>query len=115
MPGKKDDDLFDGDDAVDEWERLTHRLFKLVSDFADEEDIDDETLPLMLLQVSVTMRSMAYPMSVAKPSVSGLKLDLDRFGRATDDLIREFKKDAARFLEEAKTLLAAEGSQQDET
>jgi hypothetical protein len=84
-----------------------------VSDFADEEDIDDETLPLMLLNVSVTMRSMAYPMSVAKPSVSGL--DLDRFGRAADDLIREYKKDANRFLEEAKALLAAEGSQQDET
>jgi hypothetical protein len=116
MPGKNDDDLFDGDDtgAADDWEQLTHRLFKAVSDFADEENIDDETLPLMLLQISVTTRAMAYPMLVAKPSVGGLKLDLDRFGRAADDLIREYKKDAARFLEEAKALLAAE-DQQDET
>jgi hypothetical protein len=54
-------------------------------------------------------------MSVAKPSVGGLKLDLDRFGRAADDLIRDMKKDANEFIEDAKALLAAEDSQPDET
>ena len=115
MSGEKDD-LFGGDEteAADEWEQLTQRLFKHVSDFADEENIDDEALPLLLLQVSVTLRATAYPMSVAKPSVSGLKLDLDRFGRAADDLIREMKKGANEFIEDAKALLAAEDSKQDE-
>jgi hypothetical protein len=117
MPGKNDDDLFDGDDAeaIDEFGQLSQMLLERVSEFAEEEDINDDALPLMLLNVAVTLRATAYPISVAKPSVGGLKLDLDRFGRAADDMIRELKKDANRFLEEAKALLAEEDSKQDET
>jgi hypothetical protein len=80
MPDENDDLLGeDGDDAVEDFRRLTDLLFKRVSEFAEEEDVADDILPLMLLQLSVTTRMMAYAVSTAKPSGSGLKLDLDRF------------------------------------
>ncbi|WP_213738383.1 hypothetical protein [Bradyrhizobium sp. dw_411] len=109
MPDENDD-LFgeDGDDAVEDFNRLTDLLFKRVSAFADEEDVADDLLPLLLLRLSATTRMMAYAMSVAKPSSGGLKLDLDRFRRDADELIREMKKDADGFIARAKEAIAAE-------
>ena len=78
MPDENDD-LFgeDGDEALDDFNRLTDLLFQRVSEFAEEEDVADDILPLLLLRLSATMRVMAYAVSVAKPSGGGLKLDLD--------------------------------------
>ena len=76
-------------------------------DFADEEDVADDILPLLLLRLSATMRMMAYAVSVAKPSGGGLKLDLDRFRRDADELIREMKKDADRFIAQVREWMAA--------
>jgi hypothetical protein len=73
---------------------------------AEEEDVDDEILPLPLLRLALAMRMMSYAMSVAKPSGSGLKLELDRFRRDAEDLVREMKKEADRFIAQAN-----EGSQ----
>jgi hypothetical protein len=113
MPGE-DDDLF-GEEALDEFNRLTVLLSERVSEFADEEDIDGEILPLLLLRVSVTMRMTGYAMSVAKPSGGGLKLDLDRFRREADELIREMKKDADRFIAQVRETMAAEEPDKDES
>ena len=103
MPDENDD-LFDedGNEALEDFNRLTDILFQRVLEFADEEDVADDILPLLLLRVSATMRMMAYAVSVAKPSGTGLKLDLDRFRRDADDLIREMKKDADAFIARAK-------------
>jgi hypothetical protein len=118
MPDSNDD-LFgeDENDAVDDFERLTDVLFQHVSEFADEEDVPDELLPLLLLRVSVTIRMMSYAMSVAKPSSGGLKLDLDRFRSDAEDLFREVKKDADRFIAHAKEAIATaepEGEQDED-
>jgi hypothetical protein len=116
MPDNNDD-LFgeDGDDAVADFNRLTELLFERVSEFADEEDVADDVLPLLLLRLSATMRMMAYAASVAKPSGGGLKLDLDRFRRDADELIREMKKDADRFIAETRDSIAAAGLDEDES
>jgi hypothetical protein len=116
MPGENDD-LFgeDGDDAVEDFHRLTDLLFKRVSEFADEEDVSDDILPLLLLQLSVTTRMMAYAASTAKPSSGGLKLDLDRFRRDADELIRAMKKDADGFIARAKEAIAASELDEDES
>jgi len=100
----ENDDLFDedGNEALEDFNRLTDLLFQRVSEFADEEDVDDDILPLLLLRLSVTMRMTGYAASVAKPSGGGLKLDLDRFRRAADELIRETKKDADRFIAQVR-------------
>jgi hypothetical protein len=116
MPDDKDD-LFseDGDEEVADFDRLTDLLFQHVSEFADEEDVADDILPLLLLRLSATTRMMAYAVSVAKPSGGGLKLDLDRFRRDADELIRVMKKDADRFIAQARESMAAAELGEDES
>jgi hypothetical protein len=97
----------DGNEAVEDFRRLTDLLFHHVSEFAEEEDVSDDVLSLLLLQLSATTRMMAYALSVAKPSSGGLKLDLDRFRREADDLIRAMKQDADGFIARAKESIAA--------
>jgi hypothetical protein len=111
-----EDDLFGEDEnrEASELEELTNQLFEVVSEFADDQDIPDEILPMMLLRLSVTTRMMAYATSVAKPSAGGLKLDLDRFKQETDDLIREMKKEAEAFIAHAKEAIAAEAAEPEE-
>jgi hypothetical protein len=111
-----DDDLYnpDDDEAGQEFEQLSDLLFERVSEFADDEEVPDELLPLLLLRLSVTMRMMAYSTSVAKPSAGGLKLDLDRFRQDADDLIREMKKDAEGFITRAKEAIAAAAAEAEE-
>jgi hypothetical protein len=111
------DDLFgeDENDAVDDFDRLTDVLFQHVSEFADEEDVADELLPLLLLRLSLTIRMMSYVMSVAKPSGGGLKLDLDRFRRDVEELFREVKRDADGFIAHAKETIATVELDEDET
>lgn len=112
----RDDDLFANDEAEvdDEFDGLTERLFAHISEFADDENVPDGLLPALLLRLSLTTRMMAYATSVAKPSAGGLKLDLDRFRRDVDDIIRETKKDAEAFVARAKEAIAAESELDDE-
>ena len=112
-----EDDLFgeDENEAVDDFDRLTDLLFQRIDAFAEEEDIADELLPLLLLRLAVTMRMVAYTATVAKPSGGGLKLDLDRFRRDIEDLIRETKKDADRFIAHARESVAAAELDEDES
>ena len=111
------DDLFgeDENEAVDDFNRLTDVLFQRINEFAEEEDVADELLPLLLLRLAVTMRMVAYAATVAKPSGGGLKLDLDRFRRYIEDLIRETKKDADRFIAQARESMTADELGEDES
>jgi len=113
----ENDELFgdDEDQAVDDFNRLSDLLFLRISEFSEEEDVADELLPLMLLRLAVTMRMMNYVVSVDKPSGFGLKLDLDRFRRDTEDLFRAMKKEADDFIIQAKETIAAAEHEQDET
>ncbi|MEO8320271.1 MAG: hypothetical protein ABI561_18320 [Bradyrhizobium sp.] len=67
-----DDDLFSGDEgeAVSEFDRLTDLLFYHISDFADDEDIPDELLPLLLLRLSLTTRMSPSLRPVGLNSIS---------------------------------------------
>jgi hypothetical protein len=116
MPDDKED-LFgdDGDDAVDHFDRLTEILFQRVGEFAEEEEVADELLAPLLLRLALTMRMVAYAATAAKPSGGGLKLDLDRFRRDIEDIIRETKKDADRFIAQAKESMAAAEPGEDES
>ena len=116
MPDDKDD-LFgeDGDEAVDDFNRLTDILFQRIIEFAEEEDVADELLAPLLLRLALTSRMVAYTATAAKPSGGGLKLDLDRFRRDIEDLMCETKEDADRFIAEAKEAMAAAEPDEDES
>jgi hypothetical protein len=110
----------DFDDAasnavVDEFNRHTGAVLQLVQDYIEEHDLLEEMMSLVLLNLSVRLRMVGYALETEKPSVSGLKLDLDRFRRELDDCIRAAKKDADRFIADAKAARAkAESEAEDE-
>jgi hypothetical protein len=110
------DDLFgeDRNEALDEFDRLTEALSLRVFEFAEEEELDDEQLSPLLLRLALSSRMVAYASGTAKPSAGGLKLDLDRFRRDIEDLIRAAKKDADHFIEQARESIAAAKLDEDE-
>jgi hypothetical protein len=116
MPDDKDDPFGEDEhEAVDEFDRLSEILVRRIGEFAEEEDVADEVLAPLLLRLALTMRMVAYAATAAKPSGGGLKLDLDRFRRDIEDLIRETKKDADRFIAQAKESMAAAELGEDES
>jgi len=110
------DNLFDdeGEEILSEFDRLTEILSQRMVDFAEEEGIPDEMLSPLLLRLSLTSRMVGYAASAAKPSGAGLKLDLDRFRRDVEVVIRETKKDAEGFIARAKASIAAAELDEDE-
>ena len=108
MPDHQDD-LFgeDGAEELADLDRLTEILYQRVLEFAEDEEVDDELLSPLLLRLALSSRMVAYAATAAKPSGSGLKLDLDRFRRDVEDVIRAAKKDADRFIAHAKESIAA--------
>ena len=107
MSSHNDDFEGEPDAAIDELSQHGLALQQLIQDYMDEHDLSDEVTSLMLLEASVRMHMVGYALETEKPSASGLKLNLDRFRREMDNLIRDAKKNADHFIAEAKTLRAA--------
>jgi hypothetical protein len=114
-------DLF-GDlpeDGMDEeFEELRSALAEALAAFADEQEIGEDVLSLLLIDAAVVQRALAYVLATDKPSEGGLKLDLDRFGRAFNDLLRGAKKNARPTLQHltaavAEALAAVEGEEEE--
>jgi hypothetical protein len=105
------DDVFGNDeednDAEDEFGRHGQAVHELVQDYLDEHDIPDSAGCLLLLNAAISMRMIAYATEVEKPSAGGLKLDLDRFRREMDDVVRHAKRGAEQFIEASKAELEA--------
>src|SRR5436309_1008716 len=100
----KADDLFGKDEAEQfaHFDRLMEALLDRVIEFADEEGVTNDELPLLLIRTSLTTTMMNYVMSVAKPSGGGLKLELDRFRRDVDEMFRDMKKAADLLVAKTK-------------
>jgi hypothetical protein len=111
-----DDDFDDATSnaAVDEFNRHTGAIHELVQDYIDEHDLLEEMMSIVLLNLSVRMRMVGYAIETEKPSASGLKLDLDRFQREIDGCVRAAKKDADRFIADAKAARAKAEKEADE-
>jgi hypothetical protein len=111
------DDDFDNaqsNAAMDELSRHTSAIHQLVQDYIDEHDLLEEMMSVVLLNLSVRLRMIGYALETEKPSASGLKLDLDRFQREIDGYVRAAKKDADRFIADAKTARAKAENEADE-
>jgi hypothetical protein len=101
--------------AVSEFDQHSGALLQVVQDYIEEHDLLEEMMSLVLLNLSVRLRMVGYALETEKPSASGLKLDLDRFRRELDGCIRAAKKDADRFIADAKAARAkAESEAEDE-
>jgi hypothetical protein len=77
-------------------------LYGLITDFADEHDVPYDAVAELLLSIAISLRSLEYVMSVAKPSGGGLRRELDRFSRHVQDVFRDRKKDADEMVAAAK-------------
>ncbi len=82
----------------------THRaaLYDRLIAYADEHDLGDSFLADLVADLGLSLRMVAYAAETEKPSIGGLRLDLDRYVRELGDSVREAKKQAADFIAEAK-------------
>ena len=99
MSDTPDDDY---DEIEAEYDRHREALFELVSNYAEEHDLEDALLTGLLLDLSVSMRMLLYAYGTEKPSSGGLKLELDRFLKEVGDHVREVKKGADDFIADIK-------------
>ncbi len=95
-----DDEDFEA--FAEEYEEHRDALYDLISDYADDQQLDDGLLAAMVLDLAVSLRMIAYANSVEKPSVSGLKMELDRFNKDAEEHARSAKQDAEGFIAEVK-------------
>jgi hypothetical protein len=97
---------FDEAAVAEEMDQHGLELHQLIQDYLDEHGLPDEAGAIILLGICIRMRMVGYALETERPSASGLKMDLDRFGREIDDYLRTAKKGAEEFIEEAKSLKA---------
>lgn len=88
--------------AAAEYEEQRDSLFELISEFADDQDLDDSMLAVLLLDLAVSVRMLAYANSVEKPSVHGLKLEMERFRKDADEHARSAKQEAEAFIADVR-------------
>jgi len=98
------DEPEDESDAAFEEAYDTHRaaLYEQLMAYADEHELRDGFLADLVSDLGLSLRMVAYAAETEKPSVGGLRLDLDRYVRELGDSVREAKKHAADFIAEAK-------------
>src|SRR5437764_13087913 len=96
----------DGAATKKEYDELRESLGTVVSDFCEKHELSQGALSLLLIELGITARMADYVLSVEKPSGSGLKLELDRFNREVNDLVRSSRKIADDFVASAKPALA---------
>ena len=97
---------FDETAVAEEMDQHGLELHQLIQDYLDEHDLPDEAGAILLVGICIRMRMVGYALETERPSASGLKMDLDRFGRDIEDCLRTAKKGAEEFIEEAKALKA---------
>ena len=95
----------------DEQEAHAEALRDLVLDYLDEHEVDEGTAVFSLIEIALSLAMSGYVTSVEKPSVSGLRMALDRLGKDVADLIREAKKSAKTFIEETQAALDADAEE----
>ncbi len=102
------DDLFDDEadrDADEELQEHSRAIHELLDAYADEHDLPADVMSPLAFEVGLKLRMVAYCIGTAKPSGSGLKVELDRCRRDLDELIRAHKKSADEFVPMTKEII----------
>lgn len=115
------DDSIENDESDEAYDEAfeTHRaaLYERLLAYADEHDLSDGFIADLVADLSLSLRMVAYASETEKPSMGGLRLDLDRYARELGEAVRDAKKHGADFIAEAKAAREreeAEGDAEDE-
>lgn len=110
MSGGYDNFDDESDEAYDAaFDEHRTALYDLLMTYADKHELSDGFMAVLASDIGLSLRMVAYASETEKPSVGGLRLDLDRFARELGESVRDAKKHAAEFIAEAK-----EAREQDE-
>ncbi|MBS9476098.1 hypothetical protein [Ancylobacter radicis] len=112
------DEINQGDESDEAYDAAfeTHRaaLYEQLLTYADEHDLSDGFIADLVSDLGLSLRMVAYAAETEKPSVGGLRLDLDRYARELGEAVRDAKKYAADFIAEAKATREREEADGDE-
>ncbi|GLK71172.1 hypothetical protein KHC23_10380 [Ancylobacter dichloromethanicus] len=113
MAGSHNDD--ETDDAYDAaFDQHRAALYDMLMDYADTHELSDSFMAVLASDIGLSLRMVAYAAETEKPSVGGLRLDLDRYARELGDSVRDAKKYAAEFIAEAKAAQEADEEEDDD-
>jgi hypothetical protein len=120
MPMSDSEGVFGDDPKVDKFVEAyeAHRaeIYDGIYDYMVEAEISEAYVAQLLIDVMIRMRMSAYGFGVESPSVSGLKLDLDRLRAEVGEFLREAKKGAEDFIAQVKDARAeADAEEAEET
>lgn len=101
------------DDNYDEvYETHRSALWDMLMDYGEKHDLADGFLADIVSDMGLSLRMVAYAAETEKPSVGGLRLDLDRYVREIGEFVRDAKKGAAEFIAETKAARAEEEAEE---
>ena len=104
-PGSSDQVPSD-EEILKEVDEVHYALFTHIEAFADEHDVTDTALSILLLDIGIGLHMTGYVESMENPSGTGLKLALDRLRRQFEHMTRDAKKRADEYVVEAKAAVA---------
>lgn len=94
------------DDIDDELDVHYRALRSIALDYIEEHAVPEDVVSALLVDVAIELRKVGYVLETEKPSVTGLKLELDRWRADFDGVVRSHKKEAESFLEEMRDAMA---------
>jgi hypothetical protein len=102
------DDLFEDDpdeaEFAETFTRHCDAIFNHLSDYMEQEELNEEYATQLLIELMLRMRMTAYAIGAENPSVGGLKLDLDRLLRDLETYLRAAKKNADEYIRHVKEM-----------
>ncbi|MCS0495983.1 hypothetical protein NVS89_12825 [Ancylobacter sp. MQZ15Z-1] len=105
----------DEDDGYEQaYEEHRAGLYDQLMAYAEDHDLSDGFMADLVADLALSLRMIAYAAETEKPSIGGLRLDLDRYARELGESVREAKRHAAEFIAEAKSAREEEDEEGEE-
>jgi hypothetical protein len=84
-----------------------HRaLFDLLSDYAEERELEDREVLMLLVETTLSIATISYATNVKSPTAAGLREDLDRLHKAFGESVRGRKREAGEMVADLRDIVA---------
>jgi len=100
-----DDDLGDEDPGEQVFREDQDAIIAALAGVMEDRGMSEEELVPMLIGALYHFRSLAYVVETAKPSESGLRMNLDRMRKMIEEIHRDYRKDAAAVIRDIVAIL----------